>query len=127
MSLAAMVLWWATLLSPGLVAATSPNFLVQDYYSASGSDQNVPTARTLNGTYAGNFLPAFNQDAFLGMPYAQPPLADLRFRRPVSLNESWGGVREAKGYGKTCYQISERTDMGEDCLSVNGESMFAVF
>lgn len=36
--------------------------------------------------------------AFLGVPYAEPPVGVLRFSspRPVSL---WNGVRDAKQYG----------------------------
>ncbi|RHW19500.1 hypothetical protein C2846_18505, partial [Pseudomonas jilinensis] len=37
-----------------------------------------------------------NEDTwqFLGIPYAKPPLGDLRWRPPVA-PESWSGVREA--------------------------------
>jgi hypothetical protein len=81
---------------------------------------DAPVVKTINGTYSGKYIPAYNQDAFLGIPYAQPPTGDFRFRRPVSLNSSWDGTREAKRYGFTCYQNSNKTDMSEDCLFVNG-------
>jgi hypothetical protein len=83
--------------------------------------QEAPIVRTINGTYFGNYVPVYNQDAFLGIPYAQPPLGDLRFRRPVSLNSSWDGTRNAGRFGYTCYQSSNRTDMSEDCLTLNGK------
>ncbi|KAJ8893142.1 hypothetical protein PR048_005725 [Dryococelus australis] len=54
---------------------------------------------------------------FLGIPYAKPPLGDLRFAAPED-PESWSGVRNATKYGSTCYQVGE--DGGsEDCLFVN--------
>lgn len=83
--------------------------------------QDVPIGKSVNGTYSGKHVPAYNQDAFLGIPYAQPPLGDLRFRRPVSLNSSWDGTRDAKEFGYSCYQSGNRTDMSEDCLTLNGK------
>ena len=81
---------------------------------------SAPIVHTLNGTYAGKYLPSFNQDVFLGMPYAQPPIGDLRFRWPRELNSSWPGVRQAMEYGASCYQYNTRTDLSEDCLTING-------
>ncbi|KAK8090424.1 hypothetical protein PG997_005385 [Apiospora hydei] len=59
----------------------------------------APTARTLNGTYEGLHLPDWDQDAFLGMAFAQPPVGPLRWRWPQSVNESFEGVRNATAYG----------------------------
>jgi hypothetical protein len=61
-----------------------------------------PTARVKNGTLVGTHSIAFNQDYFLGVPFAQPPVGDLRFRQAQSLNATWPGVREAKSYEKHC-------------------------
>ena len=36
---------------------------------------------------------------FLGIPFAEPPVADLRFKNPVPF-PLWTGVREATEYGK---------------------------
>jgi carboxylesterase type B len=57
-----------------------------------------PTAHVKNGTYEGVYSPGYNQDYFLGIPYAQPPVGSLRFRNPVTLNQSWSGVKAAKEY-----------------------------
>lgn len=57
-----------------------------------------PTVDVLNGTYAGYHLPATDQDVFLGMPYAQPPVDYLRFKGPQSLNSTWNGTRTATEY-----------------------------
>ncbi|KAI1756701.1 putative carboxylesterase [Xylaria castorea] len=76
----------------------------------------------MNGTYVGVHLDALNQDVFLGMPYATPPLGRLRFRHPRSLTDSWGGVRDAAAYGPQCPGYGN--DLGaythaEDCLTIN--------
>ena len=57
-----------------------------------------PVAHLKNGTYQGVYSPEYNQDYFLGIPYAQPPVGNLRFRNPVGLNQSWNGVRPATQY-----------------------------
>lgn len=55
-----------------------------------------PSVVIKNGTVTGAYLPTFDQDAFLGVPFAQPPVGDLRLRRPQSLNTSFpGGTYEA--------------------------------
>lgn len=61
-----------------------------------------PTAKVRNGTYVGVTNTHYQQDFFLGMPYAQQPLGDLRFTVPQSLNESWSGERDAKEYSNIC-------------------------
>ncbi|KAK7952784.1 uncharacterized protein PG986_008512 [Apiospora aurea] len=79
----------------------------------------APTARTLNGTYEGLHLPDWDQDAFLGMPFAQPPVGPLRWRWPQSVNASFEGVRNATTYGYSCMQYGSAFDLSEDCLTIN--------
>ena len=71
---------------------------------------------------------------FLGIPYAEPPVARLRFRAPVP-KVSWEGTLEAIDYGPSCPQnISDVTryypeyvvripkssqEISEDCLTLN--------
>lgn len=82
-----------------------------------------PTVTVLNGTYSGLYLPTFNQDVFLGIPYAQDTSGENRFRVPQSLNESWTGIRKAQQYGNACPDFTPEADgmygMSEDCLSIN--------
>lgn len=61
-----------------------------------------PTVRVRNGTYVGLHSSTYHQDLFLGMPYAQQPIGNLRFTTPQPLNESWDGVRQAKRYSDIC-------------------------
>lgn len=63
---------------------------------------NAPIAVTKNGTYQGRHVPEYNQDFFLGIPYAQPPVGQLRLRNPVSLNSSFTGIRMATEYSVDC-------------------------
>lgn len=79
-----------------------------------------------NGTYTGITVPSFKQEMFLGMPFAQPPVGDLRLRAPQTLNSSWSGSRNATKYSPICvgYPIAFANDdlgldLSEDCLTVN--------
>ncbi|KAK7482264.1 hypothetical protein BaRGS_00026507, partial [Batillaria attramentaria] len=62
-------------------------------------------------------------DAFLRIPYARPPVGDLRFRRPVA-PERWSGVRDATNMAPKCPQpeipiIPRVFPESEDCLYLN--------
>jgi len=82
-----------------------------------------PTVRVKNGTYYGVHSAAYNQDFFLGIPYAQPPVGELRFRNPVSLNETWKNGKEATQYSGECYgygtPLQSVYKQSEDCLYLN--------
>jgi para-nitrobenzyl esterase len=58
---------------------------------------------------------------FKGIPYAQPPIGDLRWREPQPV-KPWTGVREATAFGAPCAQNSGNRPMAnsqEDCLFLN--------
>jgi len=98
--------------------------------SGAATTTSAPTADTVNGTYYGVNIPSFNQDAFFGIPYAQPPVGDLRLRRPQTYNQSWHGERNATLRSNSClgFQpgtpltgggLSDGLTMGEDCLTMD--------
>lgn len=82
-----------------------------------------PVVSVRNGSYEGLYLPNFNQEVFLGMPYAQDTGGVNRFRIPQSLDEKWDGTRMAKEYGPACpdyyVPVEELHGISEDCLSIN--------
>ena len=62
---------------------------------------------------------------FRGIPYAEPPVGDLRWKAPQRA-KSWTGVRLAEKFGPRCMQRAVFNDMefrsngmGEDCLYLN--------
>ncbi|KAF5858013.1 hypothetical protein ETB97_004978 [Aspergillus alliaceus] len=90
--------------------------------NASHSNITGPTARVRNGTYVGARNDHYQQDFFLGMPYAQQPVGDLRFTVPQPLNESWDRARNAKEYSDICVGYGSDSiwyAMSEACLTLN--------
>jgi carboxylesterase type B len=83
------------------------------------ANTSIPVADTVNGTYNGKHLPDWDQDAFLGIPFAQPPLGSLRFHYPVAISESFEGQRNATDYGYSCMQYGQNLTLSEDCLTIN--------
>ena len=55
--------------------------------------------------------------AFKGIPYAAPPVGDLRWRAPKPA-EHWDGTRKADEFGAVCMQGGNQK-MSEDCLTLN--------
>jgi len=65
-------------------------------------------------------------EIFKGIPYAEPPISDLRFSPPVA-KKQWDGILDATEYGHCAYQgYSQLEDFtgklqpeSEDCLNLN--------
>ncbi len=90
----------------------------------------VAPVKTETGMVAGTSGSAAGVTAWLGIPYAAPPVGDLRWRPPQPA-AAWAGVRQATSFGTSCMQQQLRSrlpwtdeymtqnDVGEDCLSLN--------
>lgn len=57
-------------------------------------------------------------NAFLGIPFATPPIGELRFRPPVR-NEPWNGILNCTVFGPMCMQSGAGALASEDCLQLN--------
>ncbi len=81
--------------------------------------------QTANGTVEGQGAQPSGVRIFRGIPFAQPPIGDLRWREPQPV-KNWKGVRQAKDFGPRCMQARIYDDMifrsngvNEDCLYLN--------
>jgi para-nitrobenzyl esterase len=82
---------------------------------------------TLVKTSAGS-VSGINQSGirvYLGIPFAAPPVGDLRWKPPAPAR-SWDGTRAATAYGATCPEAQKSSPAGgaaqntsEDCLYLN--------
>ena len=71
-------------------------------------------------------------DAYLGIPFAKPPIGNLRFKPPIP-KDRWRGIYNATKLPKSCYQLPDmffgdfygstmwnaNTEVSEDCLYLN--------
>src|SRR5580692_521485 len=83
-----------------------------------------PLVATVSGSVQGT-VEASGVHSFKGIPYAAPPVGDLRFREPQPV-VSWQGVRKAQAFGPRAMQLPIYSDMkfrsdgvSEDCLYLN--------
>jgi para-nitrobenzyl esterase len=58
--------------------------------------------------------------AFLGIPFAAPPVGKLRFMAPAPVSQ-WRGIRDARHRGPACPQIIDAYDASEDGEAVQSE------
>ncbi len=91
--------------------------------AAPASPRVVLPSGTLEGKPATVDGVALNE--FQGIPYAAPPVGDLRWKPPQALSP-WQGVRQAQQFGPRCMQLPLFSDMvfradgmSEDCLYLN--------
>lgn len=88
--------------------------------SGSGDEPQGPVRATAQGPVEGLTVPY--GVAFRGIPYAKPPVGDLRFADPQPA-ESWGDEpRQATEFGGSCIQPASTFGAAtstEDCLYLN--------
>ena len=94
----------------------------------SACSQKQATEVTLQVKTQYGILEGFEQDGvkkFLGVPFAQAPVGELRWKAPQPL-QAWDGIREAKNFGDDPMQPNIFGDMSfrgparsEDCLYLN--------
>jgi para-nitrobenzyl esterase len=86
--------------------------------------------RTDAGLLSGMPAPAPGVRVFKGIPYAAPPVGELRWRAPQPVVK-WAGIRKADTFGNACVQpkgvgrlniavdLPDSPPAGEDCLYLN--------
>jgi len=100
----------------------------EDFYTTttpSLDDLDVINLQTPIGTIRGSVerssAPARPYYAFKKIPYAKPPIGDLRFKDP-EIQLTWEGELDGRQYGHSCPQFSyfhKVYEGNEDCLHLN--------
>jgi len=73
-----------------------------------------PEVSVTGGRIRGS-LASYGGAVFKGIPFARPPVGDLRWREPMPVR-SWAGARAAGSFGAPCAQSGNSS---EDCLYLN--------
>ena len=83
-----------------------------------------PVVSVTGGRIQGRPLPAPGGAVFKGIPFAEAPVGNLRWREPKPV-KAWQGIRDAGAYGAPCAQVNggwneKAASLGsEDCLFLN--------
>lgn len=100
-------------------------FLTVMFLSGAAVTSAKDLVQTANGTVEGMGAQPSGVRVFKGIPFAQPPTGDLRWREPQPV-QNWKGVRQAREFGPRCMQARIYDDMifrsngnSEDCLYLN--------
>src|SRR5579863_8552784 len=86
--------------------------------SVAGAQQVVTESGALTGVHEGGI------SVYKGVPFAAPPLGDLRWRPPLPV-ASWTGTRKADAFAPACMQLGVSMPgetppvVSEDCLYLN--------
>jgi para-nitrobenzyl esterase len=85
----------------------------------------APRVRTMQGEASGKWIHNGREKAFLGLPYATPPIGNLRWTAPEA-PVPWSGVHDATKFSSRCQQwhvwddyIFNDPGPSEDCLYLN--------
>lgn len=88
------------------------------------TSKQAPQVKTANGLVEGT-IEASGIRSFKGIPFAQPPVGDLRWKEPQPV-KNWSGVKQTQKFGPRAMQRALFGDMGfrsdgmnEDCLYLN--------
>jgi len=83
---------------------------------ADGPVVYTQVVHTQNGDVRGVVLDA--AESFKRLPYAAPPVGDLRWKPPAD-PDNWNGVKDAKEFSFVCPQMQSIPIGDEDCLYLN--------
>ncbi|XP_066996050.2 esterase E4 [Anabrus simplex] len=85
------------------------------------AEADVPIVNTVQGQLRGRILHTVSGREFVsfrGVPFAEPPVGNLRFEDPVP-PPAWKGIRDATKDGNVCTQYGNSGNQSEDCLVLN--------
>jgi para-nitrobenzyl esterase len=100
--------------------------ILSSTYSAAQETNSFPVQLKIeNGTIEGNYDTHNGIQRYFGIPFAKPPVGELRWKAPQPL-DNWDGIKETKAFGPRPMQTMVFGDMNsrskgvsEDCLYLN--------
>jgi len=100
--------------------------ILSSNYSPAQETNSFPVqVKIENGTIEGNYDTHNGIQRYFGIPFAKPPVGELRWKAPQPL-DNWDGIKETKAFGPRPMQTMVFGDMNsrsngvsEDCLYLN--------
>lgn len=93
------------------------------FISAAAALNTSTRVHLRSGTYIGERVANGSLTRWLGLPFAESPVGELRFRAPVPIRGGGGGgVHSATSFGDACPQPLDSglgAPVSEDCLYLN--------
>ena len=105
--------------------ATS-GLLMQGFNTYAQTNNNFPVqVKIENGVIEGSYDTKSDLQLYLGVPFAKPPVGNLRWKAPQPL-DNWSDVKSTKAFGPRAVQAivfgdmnSRSNGISEDCLYLN--------
>tara|TARA_R110002051_G_scaffold7053_4_gene33271 strand:+ start:2909 stop:4540 length:1632 start_codon:yes stop_codon:yes gene_type:complete len=100
--------------------------ILSSTYSPAQETNSFPVqVKIENGTIEGNYDTHNGIQRYFGIPFAKPPVGELRWKAPQPL-DNWNGIKETKSFGPRPMQTlvfgdmkSRSNGVSEDCLYLN--------
>ena len=99
---------WSLAILSTILALICSSYASLDVHLAIGTFRGVATAN--------------NTERWLGVPFVEPPLGELRFKAPVSISKPLPGIQNTSVFGDACPQPPDPTlgaPISENCLHLN--------
>ena len=100
-------------------------FLINIVSNAQNNNAFAVQVKIENGIIEGNYDTKSGIQTYLGVPFAKPPVGELRWKAPQP-TDNWKGVKETKKFGPRPMQTvvfgdmnSRSNGVSEDCLYLN--------
>ncbi|XP_060615311.2 cholinesterase-like isoform X2 [Anolis sagrei] len=115
----------------GLASSISCSLFILFSLASNAASKDDLVVDTSSGPIKGKTLTVGSGSvrAYLGIPYAEPPLGKLRFQKPLP-HQPWSQIFEATDFGNACLQppvpetpeakmVNPNRPLSEDCLFLN--------
>ena len=89
-------------------------------YGCCALGQNTIDIKLKTGTFRG-LSTSNGTEKWLGIPFALPPVGQLRFKAPIPITKASSSVMDASTFGNACPQPAATlgAPIAEDCLFLN--------
>ena len=99
-------------------ASTSQHITRAELSYEKPPEPRCPVVQTESGAVVGKIETLLHGKTvyeYLGIPYAEPPVGELRFAAPIPVKR-WSGIKDAMEYGASCPQSTRHINKSGNML-----------